>query len=119
MTGITKYKQPLGFARVVEREDIGMIQAGGQLNLSKKALAAERFREIGTQDFDRDFAAVLVVVGQVDRGHTARSELAVESILMGERIGQDRRGLHNAVLFQSWHRRLQLTLVLCFIEMPF
>ncbi len=83
------------FARVVEREDMRMIQAGGQLDLSKKALAAERFREIGTQDFDRDFPAVLVVVGQVDRGHTARSELAVESILMGERIGQDCRGLHS------------------------
>ena len=96
-----------------------MVQAGGELNLSKKALAAERFCEIGTQHLDCDFPAVLVVVGQVDRGHTARSELAVESILTGERIGQDRRRLHIPRLFQSWRRRLQLALVLCFIEMPF
>ena len=71
-----------------------MIQAGGQLNLSKKALAAERFREIGTQHFDRDFPAVLVVVCQVDRGHAARAELAVEAIAIGERI-DERRGSHH------------------------
>ena len=73
-----------------------MIQARGQLNLSKKALAAERFGEIGTQHLDRDFPAVLVVVGQVDRGHAARAELAVEAIAIGERIDQCGRGVHAA-----------------------
>jgi hypothetical protein len=73
-----------------------MIQAGGQLNLSKKALAAERFGQIGTQHLDSDFPAVLVVVSQVNRGHTARSELAVQSIVTGERIGQYGRGFHAA-----------------------
>ena len=68
-----------------------MIQARGQLNLSKKALAAERFGEIGMQHFDRDFPIVLEVVGQVDGGHPARAELAVEAIAIGERFDQERR----------------------------
>ena len=63
-----------------------MIQPRGQLNLSKKALAAERFREIGMQHFDRDFPIVLDVAGQVDSGHPARAELAVEAIAIGERF---------------------------------
>ena len=71
-----------------------MIQARGQLNLSKKALAAERFSEIGMQHFDRDFPIVLEVVGQVDGGHPARAELAVEAIAIGERFDQCNGGVH-------------------------
>ena len=56
-----------------------MIQAGGQLNLSKKAFAAKGFSEIGSEHFDRDFPIVLVVVGQVDRRHPARAESAVDA----------------------------------------
>jgi ribosomal protein S1 len=63
-----------------------MIQARGQLNLSKKALAAERFGEIGMQQFDRDFPIVLEIVGQVDGGHPARAKPAVEAIAIGERF---------------------------------
>ena len=71
-----------------------MVQAGGQLNLSKKALAAKRFREIGTQHFDRDASAVPVVVCQVDSRHAARTELAVEAIAIGQCI-DERRGSHH------------------------
>jgi len=73
-----------------------MIQPRGQLNLSKKALAAERFGEIGMQHFDRDFPIVLDVAGQVDGGHPARAELTVEAIAIGERFDQCNGGVHAA-----------------------
>ena len=78
-----------------------MLQAGGQLDLAKEPLATERLRQIGTQHFDCDFAIVLVVVGEVDRGHPARSELALESIVIGERIGQGGGGLHAAKVHRA------------------
>ncbi len=74
----------------------GSIQAGGQLNLSKKAFAAEGFGEIGSEHLDRDFPIVLVVVGQVDRRHPARAELAVDPIAIGQRFDQGGGGVHAA-----------------------
>ncbi len=75
---------------------LGRYGGRGQLNLSKKPLAAERFSEIRTQHFDRDFPIVLEVVGHVDHGHTARAEFAVEAIAIGECIDQRDRGVHAA-----------------------
>ena len=71
-----------------------MVQPRGELDLPQEALAAERLRELGAQHLDRDVAVVLVVVGQVDGGHAARAELAVEPIVAGERVGQGERGGH-------------------------
>jgi hypothetical protein len=48
--------------------------------ISRQFRSFARFGEIGMLHFDRDFPIVLAVVGQVDGGHPARAELAVEAI---------------------------------------
>ena len=44
--------------------------------------------ELGAQDLERDRAVVPEVVGEVDRGHAAASELALEAVAVGQ--GDDR-----------------------------
>ena len=65
-----------------------MLQVGGDLDLGEEAVAADDGTQLGMQDLDRDLAAVLQVLGEIDRGHAALAELAVEAIAIGERIGE-------------------------------
>ena len=44
--------------------------------------------ELGVQDLDRDLAGVLDVLGEVDGGHAALAQLALEAIAVGEGSAQ-------------------------------
>src|SRR5262249_39293646 len=70
--------------RVVEREDVGMIESRREPNLLKKPLAPERFGEIGAENLDGDIAIVAKIAGQVNGGHAARAELSLEAIATRE-----------------------------------
>ena len=61
-----------------------MLQPGGELDLALEALGAERGGELGMQHLERDRAVVLEVLGEVDRGHAAAAELALEAVAIGE-----------------------------------
>ena len=63
---------------------MGVLQAGGRLDLGKEALAADDGAQLGAQDLDRDLAGVLEVLGEVDGGHAALAELTLEAIAIGE-----------------------------------
>ncbi len=57
-----------------------MLETGGDPDFSKEALRTERLHQFGMQDLERDRPLVPKVVGQVDRGHAAAPELALEYI---------------------------------------
>jgi hypothetical protein len=57
-----------------------MLQAGGELDLSKEALGAERSGELGVEDLERDRAVVLQVLGEENRGHPPTPELPLQSV---------------------------------------
>ena len=79
---------------VVERQDVRVVQWCSKLDFSQKAFPAERFCDIVPQHLDRDFAGVFDVTGQIDRGHSAHTELAIEAIMGGKRVGECRGGAH-------------------------
>ena len=54
----------------------GWCSRGGDVDLAEEPLAAERGGDLGVEDLDRDAAVVLVVLGQVDRGHPAPAQQA-------------------------------------------
>src|SRR5438034_571690 len=56
-------EEPVRFARVVQRQDVGVIQLGGDLDLAEKPFGPDGGRQLGPEDLDRDLAAVLQVVG--------------------------------------------------------
>ena len=71
---------PARLARVVDGEDVGVLQPGGELDLALEPLGAERGGELGEEHLEGDRAVVPEVLGQVDRGHAAAAELALEPV---------------------------------------
>ena len=69
-------EQPVDVARVVQRKDVRMVQPRGDVDLAEKPLAADGGADVGVEDLDRDPPVVLVVLGQVDRGHPAPAQQA-------------------------------------------
>ena len=57
-----------------------MAELRGELDLAQEAVAAERLGEVGAQHLERDVAVVLEVVREVDRGHAAGAELALDAV---------------------------------------
>ena len=83
-------QQAIGTAGVEERQDVGVLQRRGELDLLEEALAAEHGAEFGAEDLDGDPAAVLHVLGEVDRGHPARTNLPLDAVAIGEGLDQAR-----------------------------
>jgi len=70
---------------VVQRQDVGMIQPGGDRDLTQKPVGTEQRRQLGPQHLDRDGAAVLHVVREVHRCHAAAAQLALDPVAVRER----------------------------------
>src|SRR6476620_7681225 len=59
------------FARIVQWQDMRMVQSRGDLNLTKKALCPESSTKLRLEDLDRDRATMADVIRLVDGGHPA------------------------------------------------
>ena len=81
-------EQTVGATRIEERQYVGMLEIRSELDLLEEALGAQNRRELRMQDFDRDLAVVANVLGQVDRRHSARAELAFDAIAAAELAGE-------------------------------
>jgi len=90
-------EQPIGGARVVQRQDVGVLQRGRHLDLAEEALFAERGGELLAQDLHGDLAVVLEVVREIDRGHAPRAELALDAVAVGQGEGEPVERLSHAV----------------------
>ena len=69
-----------------------MIEPCRKLYLPEKTFRAEGRRKIGMKHLERDGAIVLAVLGKVDGGHAAASELAVDDIRIRKRFAQPFNG---------------------------
>ena len=76
-----------------QADDVGMLQRRNGLDLAKEPLGTDHRGQLGAQDLDRDFAIVLEVLGQVDRGHAALAQLPFDAVAVGEGALQLRRRL--------------------------
>ena len=57
-----------------------MLKPGSNADLAGEPVGAKGRREFGAEHFDGDLAVVLEVVGQVDGGHAALAELALDPV---------------------------------------
>ena len=64
-----------------------MLQMGDGLDLAQEPLGADHGRELGPQHLDGDLAVVLEVVREIDRGHAALPQLALDPVAVGEGVG--------------------------------
>ena len=67
-------------ARVMHRQDMGVLQPGYRLDLAQKAVGAERGRQLGMEHLQGDRPLVLEVAGEVDGGHAAPTELSLDLV---------------------------------------
>jgi hypothetical protein len=60
-----------------------MLQGCRDLDLPEEAILAQRRGEFLAQQLDGHSALVLQVLGEVDRGHTALAQLALDPVAVG------------------------------------
>jgi hypothetical protein len=95
-------EQAVGRAAVEQRQDVRVLQPGGGLDLGQEPLRAQRRRQLGVEHLDGHLAVVPEIVRQVDRGHAAGAELALDAVAVGERGGEALHGPdHCRIRFSS------------------
>ncbi len=65
-----------------------MLQPRRGADFAQEPLGAQRRAEIGVQDLDGHVALVLEVVREVDGGHAAGAELALDAVAVGQGGGE-------------------------------
>ena len=73
-----------------------MLEVGGELDLGQEPLGADHGGELGPEHLERDPAVVAEVLGEVDGGHAAGADLAVEAVAVRQ------GGLEPAEEFGHW-----------------
>ena len=73
-------------AGVVQRQDVWVVELGGDLDLAQEAAYSQRGREFRTQDLDRDSAMVLEVLAEVHGGHATAADLPLDGITVDESL---------------------------------
>jgi hypothetical protein len=63
-----------------------MVQPGGHLDLPQEPLRPQRGGQLGLEDLEGDGAVVLEIGGEVDGGHAAAAELALDGVAVGQRF---------------------------------
>ena len=86
-------EERVGLSRIVEREDVRVLEIGGGLDLGEKPLGTDDGGELRSQDLDGDSAVVPEVLGQVDCRHAARAELALDAVAVGQGGGETSDGI--------------------------
>jgi hypothetical protein len=91
--------------RVVEREDVRVLERGRRLDLGQEALAPDHRGELRLEDLERDLALVLEVLGEVDGGHPTLAEPLLDAVaaVQGRREAFGLRGVGHAASFRSSH----------------
>jgi len=78
-------QQAAGFAGVVQRQDVGVRKARGDLDFLQEALGPDGAGQLGIEHLHGDSASVLTIAGEVDGGHAATPELALDLIPLANR----------------------------------
>ena len=67
----------------MEREDVWVTEPGGDRDLAGEPFAADNGRELRPEHLQGDRTAVPEVVREVDCGHPAAAELALDRVTVG------------------------------------
>ncbi len=94
-----RHREPEGLHRAAgrrrrpaleDRQDVGMLETGGDLDLPHEALGAQRVGQLRAQHLEGDQPIVPEIARQVDRGHAPPAELALEQVAVTKRVAQGR-----------------------------
>ena len=77
--------QAVDLVGIVQRQDVGMVQAGGDLDLTQKPGGADLCGKVGPEHLYGNGTLILEVVGQEDFRHPALTQLPLQPIAGGKR----------------------------------
>ena len=77
-------QEAVGLARIEQREDMGVLQVGRELDLGQEPLGADHGGELGAEYLHGHPTGVADVLGQVDGRHPPGADFALEAIAVGE-----------------------------------
>ena len=78
-------EEPVCLTGVMERQDVGVREPGGDLDLLEEALRTDGMRQFRLEHLHGYRAPVSQVPGEVHRRHPAAAELTLETVTVGER----------------------------------
>ncbi len=81
-------KEAVGHPGVVQAEDVGMLELGGDADLAQEALGPDGGRQLRLEHLDGHHALVLGVAGEIDEGHPALTQQALNVVMAGEGFPQ-------------------------------
>ncbi len=87
-------EEPARRAGVEDREDVRVIEPGGQVDLTEETLRTQGSGELRVEQLQGDPPVMLEVLGEVDRGHAPAPELTLEQIPPTEGIHKARGEVH-------------------------
>jgi hypothetical protein len=73
-------QKTVGFTRVVQRQDMGVLQVRRRLDLGEEPLGPDDSGQLWLEHLQRDLPLVLQVVGKIYRGHASLTELSLDVV---------------------------------------
>jgi hypothetical protein len=70
----------IGLSRVVERQEIGVVQLGCYPDLPEKPLPSQNLGQAEVEHLERNVPVVLEVACEIDHGHAAVADLALDGV---------------------------------------
>ncbi len=77
-------EESIGFAGIEQRQDVRVIELRRDPNLVQEAIRAERHGQLRTQHLDGDLTPMLEVTREIDGGHAAATQFALDSVAASE-----------------------------------
>jgi len=81
-------QQPVGLAGIVDRQDVRVLQPGGDFDLAQEPLGADGRRQLGAEQLDGHAPPVLAVEGAVHDGHATVTHFRLDLVAIAQRVLQ-------------------------------
>jgi len=83
----------VGDPGIEEREDVRVLEVGGDLDLLEEPFGPDQRGQLGGQDLERHPAVVPEVVRQIDRGHPTLAQFALDAVAVLDGLRQVGEGI--------------------------
>jgi len=74
----------IGFARIEQGKNVGMLQISSQLDFTEKSLTTNRVAAFTVEDFHRNSSVMLHILGGINGRHASATEDALDSVTLRE-----------------------------------
>src|SRR6266571_5888627 len=78
-------EEAISFPGVDQGQDMWVLELRCEADLAQEPLGAKNRGKLGAEQLERHRAFVLEITGQIDCGHSARTELALDHVVVRER----------------------------------